>query len=313
MSVHDLAVALGIATDLVTPIPRPAFEERRGDVGDYLTGRLRIDSPSGPCPADLNDIDYKGLPESVTLVLVAQCPTTGERISVTYDLLFEIDADHIAAGRITVPAGGPELVFDRLSRDASFETTAGVQATASVFGEFLLLGARHIVLDWDHPLFLFTLLLGVSRPLALVKIVTAFTLAHSLTLALAWFDVVRIAPGIVEPLIALSIVIAALFNLSSRLDGLGWRLAAVFGLIHGLGFYGVLADLDPAGFDPVPVLIAFNLGVEAGQLAIVPLFALPLVWLARQPWRRAAVRALSAGIMALALAWTAVRIAPYVA
>ena len=159
---------------------------------------------------------------------------------------------------------------------SSSDTVPTQPAAGNSFVEFLFLGLKHILLGYDHLLFLFSLLI-VSRSLpGTLKIITCFTAAHSITLALATFDLVRIPGRLVEPLIAASIVFVAVENLvrgeqpKSRM----WLVFA-FGLIHGLGFASVLRELGVGTSDigvAVP-LVSFNLGVELGQLLV----AAPLV------------------------------------
>ena len=144
------------------------------------------------------------------------------------------------------------------------------------FRQFAFLGVEHIVTGYDHVLFLLgVLLLSGSLSMA-AKIVTSFTAAHSLTLALATLDIISIRPTVVEPLIALSIVYVGVENLVRKNIGRRWPLTFAFGLVHGLGFASQLGDLRGAG-DAIVPLLSFNLGVEVGQLAIAAV-TLPLLW-----------------------------------
>jgi hypothetical protein len=150
--------------------------------------------------------------------------------------------------------------------------------SGAVLRDAVRLGVAHILTGWDHLLFLLALLLGTRglRPIALA--VSAFTLAHSLTLALAALDVVAPSPRFVEPAIAASIAYVAFENVWCPGAPHRWRLAFVFGLVHGFGFAGSLRALA-LGLDRLlPTLVGFNLGVEVGQLlvmaALVPLVAL---------------------------------------
>jgi hydrogenase/urease accessory protein HupE len=141
--------------------------------------------------------------------------------------------------------------------------------------EFLLLGFDHILLGFDHLCFLFALLLVATSLSSVIKIVTSFTIAHSITLALAAFDKVTLSPSIVEPMIAVSIVYVALENIWRKgkdIEG-RWLLTFAFGLIHGFGFAGVLKELNiGAGGSGIAVpLVSFNVGVELGQLAVAAL------------------------------------------
>ena len=148
------------------------------------------------------------------------------------------------------------------------------------FWGFLVLGVEHILTGYDHLLFLFALLLVTREFLSALKIITCFTVAHSITLGLATFDVASIPGRIVEPLIAATIVYVGIENIILRREPKGrWVLTFAFGLIHGFGFAGVLRELGVAsgsGGLAVP-LVSFNLGVELGQIAVAAIL-LPVIW-----------------------------------
>lgn len=146
------------------------------------------------------------------------------------------------------------------------------------FGRFLPLGIEHILFGYDHLLFLFALLLTVKNFGEIAKIVTSFTIAHSITLSLATLNIIRVSPGIVEPLIALSIVFVGLENLFRREQSGRWLLVYAFGLIHGFGFASALQEIGVGtGFGVALPLLSFNVGVEIGQIAVV-LLLLPVLW-----------------------------------
>ena len=151
--------------------------------------------------------------------------------------------------------------------------------------DFLLLGIEHIVTGYDHLAFLFALLLAGGSLRGNTKIITSFTVAHSLTLALATLGVIAVSPRIVEPVIAASVVFVGLENLFRRRLTARWLVTFVFGLVHGLGFASALRELGvggPGAGVAIP-LLSFNLGVELAQIAIAALI-LPLVWrLQRRP------------------------------
>jgi len=149
---------------------------------------------------------------------------------------------------------------------------------------FLKLGVEHILTGYDHLLFLLGLLVACRRFKSMALIITCFTLAHSVTLALAALDVVSLPARVVEPLIAASIVFVGIENLVRREEPRGrWALTLAFGLIHGFGFAGVLKEfgLGSAGSSLLIPLFSFNLGVELGQLAVTAVF-LPVLWTLRK-------------------------------
>lgn len=198
---------------------------------------------------------------------------------------------------------------------------------ATGFGHYLVEGVHHIWIGTDHILFLLSLLLPavfflapgprrgsglVPQPLSrfrpafagVFKVVTAFTVAHSITLSLAALGFVGLPSRLVESTIAASIVVAAVNNLRPFFHDRAWVVAFGFGLIHGFGFASVLMDLGLPKSTLAMALVAFNLGVELGQLSIVAVF-LPVAFLLRKTWlyRRLIFVGGSAMIIAIALGW----------
>lgn len=173
------------------------------------------------------------------------------------------------------------------SVECDLSAIAFSQSRPQSFWAFLPLGVEHILLGFDHLAFLFALLIAGGTLREAAKIITSFTAAHSITLALATLDLVTVPSNIVEPLIAASIIYVGLENIFRRkIDGrqIGgrWMLTFAFGLIHGFGFASALKELGiGSGVGAVPPLLTFNLGVEVGQIAIAAL-VLPLIWKLRQ-------------------------------
>ena len=159
------------------------------------------------------------------------------------------------------------------------------------------LGIEHILTGFDHILFLFALMLRGGSIGSLFAIVTAFTFAHSATLGLAVFDVVRPPAHLVEPLIALSIAYVALENIVVKhAPSRRWLASLLFGFVHGFGFAGALLELGLPDTMLVSSLLFFNLGVEAGQAMIVALLFPALLWLSRFPGKRRITTAISAAV-----------------
>ncbi|PWU19179.1 MAG: hypothetical protein C5B50_07180 [Verrucomicrobia bacterium] len=160
------------------------------------------------------------------------------------------------------------------------EAGSASELRSNTFADFLVLGVKHIWTGYDHLLFLFGLLIVTRNFVSALKIITCFTLAHSITLAVATLSLVHFSSRIVEPLIAASIVYVGIENLLRGDDTRGrWLLAFGFGLIHGFGFASVLRELGVGanGGSIVVPLVSFNLGVELGQIAIASL-VLPIIW-----------------------------------
>ena len=169
----------------------------------------------------------------------------------------------------------------------SRDLTIGLGPTSannkSIF-RFLVLGIEHILTGYDHLVFLLALLLAGGSLGRNVKIITSFTVAHSLTLALSTVGLVNIPPAVVEPVIAASVVFVGLENLFGRRLAARWLVTFGFGLVHGLGFASTLRELGiGVGAQAAIPLLSFNLGVEIAQIAVTGL-VLPLVWrLERRP------------------------------
>jgi len=165
-----------------------------------------------------------------------------------------------------------------IPRQAGWHPGAAQDRTSAA--GFLALGVKHILTGYDHLLFLLALLIVTQRFVSSLKIITCFTLAHSITLAMATFNVVVLPSRVVEPLIAGSIIYVSVENLVRRGEPTGrWLLTFSFGLIHGLGFASVLREMgvgDRPGGVLMP-LFSFNLGVELGQLTVAAVL-LALLW-----------------------------------
>jgi hydrogenase/urease accessory protein HupE len=185
-----------------------------------------------------------------------------------YVMLFDDGANLVA-----------EALLDRSNTtfEASLDRREHAGSSRS-FGDFFVLGVEHILTGYDHLLFLLGLLVVGAGFTSAAKIITSFTAAHSITLALATFGVVQLAPAIVEPLIAVSIAYVGVENIVRRNLERRWILTFVFGLIHGLGFASVLRELGVGAEAATALqpLVAFNLGVEAGQISIAAV-AVPIL------------------------------------
>jgi len=215
-----------------------------------------------------------------------------------------------------VRAGAPprdDILFSGHEQAAlvgtSGDPAAPDDARPSGFFAFFRLGLEHILTGYDHLVFLFGLVLVRGRPRDYVGVVTAFTLAHSVTLGLSVLGVVHPSPRLVEPAIALSIVYVGVENFIVKDATRRWRITFPFGLLHGFGFAGALTELDLPRTRVPGALVAFNLGVEAGQLAALAV-ALPLVLAATKRHTRAPLtRALSVAVAVAGGAWFVARVA----
>ena len=252
-------------------------------VGDIDFARLARLVLEGNLPAGSTAVTFSFNPEFGPAVLRVPDPETGD---YAYSVYLE---NGTTSEAIAVNAPPPE------------------RSAGAIFLDYIVIGFTHIVpKGLDHILFVVGLYLLSPRWKPLLVQVTAFTLAHSVTLALGMLGLVSVPASIVEPLIALSIVFVAVENLfTDRMSRHRAIIVFGFGLLHGLGFAGVLNEigLSPAHF--VSGLIAFNIGVEAGQLAVIAACALAFgFWFSgRTRYRAGLVRPLSVAIALVALYW----------
>ena len=183
-------------------------------------------------------------------------------------------------------------------------------AGGNIAFQLFRMGIQHILTGYDHLLFLLGLILVGGRLRSLMVVITAFTVAHSITLGLAALGLWAPSPRLVEPAIALSIAYVGIENWFVRDARRRWLITFPFGLIHGFGFAGALREISlPSGQIPL-ALASFNVGVEAGQLAVLALVLPGILWLGRRSWfARSGVRMVSTAIAVAGLVWFVQRVA----
>jgi hypothetical protein len=279
------------------------FTAGRADVLAYLDGKFSLSNREQPCVrGDVERYEASENLDKFRILTSYTCPGPPGAIRYDHALFLETTEGHQHVGRLQVGENVVTHVFERGASayvlDASILAPRAATAAAtpapsapetqwgSVFVTFLWQGVLHILIGIDHILFVVVLLLVVRRFKQLALIVTSFTLAHSITLALGALDIVTLPSALVESVIALSIVYVAVENMILEEPRARYVVTFVFGLIHGFGFSSVLREVGLPQDALVPALLAFNIGVELGQLAIVaPIF--PLVVLLRRKSARA--------------------------
>ena len=237
-------------------------------------------------------------------------------VTLIFDFFEILGSRHTVLGSFEYRGKTEEVTFTQPEPDFLFDTSyaggdpggAAVLATkheasfVTTLSRFLKLGIEHIFTGYDHICFLLALIV-VSRFREMVKIITSFTVAHCITLILAALGIVRLPSRLVECSIALTIVYVAVENLRQRGTGHRWMLSFGFGLVHGFGFASVLSELGLPTVGRIRCLLAFNVGVELGQLVILAL-ALPVIWmLAKRHWQRGSTIAVSSVVGAFGVAW----------
>jgi hydrogenase/urease accessory protein HupE len=234
------------------------------------------------------------------VVLNFACASAPKDLTVRDDLFDTLGADYHTIANVVWSAGSQQFVFMPDARETRVTVASG-EATRGV-GSFFLLGIEHILTGYDHLLFLLALIMRGGNLWSLFKIVTAFTIAHSITLALAALNIVTLPERLVEATIALSIAYVAAENLFLRKAvSHRWAVSFLFGLVHGFGFSNVLRELGLPKEGLLWALLNFNLGVEAGQAMAVLLTVPILFWLRKFKWEPRAVVATSVVVLAVGL------------
>jgi hypothetical protein len=325
IALRDLDYALGLDADDDGAITWGELRRRESDVAAYALARLALRADDRDCPLEpmalLADEHSDG--GYAVLPFAARCATPSASLAVDYRLFFDLDPQHRGLFKLVDGGGARAAVLSPAAARRDFGLAAA-REEGSGLPDFIQEGVRHIWIGYDHILFLLSLLLpavlerdrhGWKRAehfrQALwdaVGVVTAFTLAHSITLGLAALHYVDLPSRWVESAIAASVIAAALNNLAPVLHRRRPLLAFGFGLVHGLGFASVLSDLALPASARLLGLVGFNLGVELGQLAIVGVF-LPIAYLLSRHglYQTAILRAGSLAILVLAANWLAER------
>lgn len=323
IALKDLEIVVGLDGDANGEITWGELKARQSAVFEHALSRLSIgvDGQSVSLVPGRLLFDRHSDGGYAVLEFGTDAPGDPRRVSITYSLLFDVDPTH--RGLVLVVAAGGSGTTHVLSPERStVEIDLADQGPWRSFLTYVREGIWHIWIGYDHVLFLLTLLLpavlvwrerrwmpvDAFRPAAwdVVKIVSCFTLAHTITLWLAVMDLVALPSRWVESVIALSIIVTAAHNLRPVLPSSmsGWVFGFGFGLVHGFGFAGVLKDLGAADVALGSALLGFNVGVELGQLCIV-LAVLPVIYSQRRKaaYPRLFVRFGSITIAALAAVW----------
>ena len=293
IALRDLDYAIGLDGNQDNSITWGEVKAKQAEITAYALSRLEI-SFASRCSPELQAflIDNHSDGAYAVLRFAADCPRIGDTLNIDYHLLFDVDPQHRGLLNLTTDGGNRSAVF---SADApSQHFNLGEVSRSTQFVSYVREGIHHIWTGLDHVLFLLSLLLPavlmrapalgwVAAPsfkaafFNVFKVVTAFTLAHSVTLSLATLGIISLPTRIVESAIAATVVLAALNNIRTVFHEGRWIVAFCFGLIHGFGYASVLGDLGLPAATLLLALVAFNAGVELGQLAIALVF-LPAAW-----------------------------------
>ena len=308
-------------------------QSRSAELISWLAQGIGLRAAGQACNLDAADLQASEHADGLYLsaLWAPLCPGSGASaqltdLSLRYDLIFAQDNLHRGLLKVDLADQSSSALLSPERPEAQISAVSA--QPLAVLGRYVVEGVWHIWIGIDHIVFLLSLLVlaplqpararvtqwpaaAHARPVVLdvLAVVTAFTVAHSITLGLTITGWLTPPADLVEPAIALSVVLAALNNLLGFSALKRWRLAFVFGLVHGFGFASVLLDLGLPASALLAALGGFNLGVELGQLAIVAVF-LPLAWSLRHTrfYRWVVVAGGSLAIVLLGLFWTVDRL-----
>jgi len=320
IALRDLDFTIGLDADGNGEITWGEVKAKHKEIAAYALARLVIAADGAGCPITVTEhlIDNHADGAYEVMRFTVDCPAVPQILNVKYTLFFDVDPQHRGLLRLEDQGGTHTAIFS--PEHQTWQLKSHSAALGRQFLDFFRTGVWHIWTGFDHILFLCALLLPAVLELNgrkwqavarfrqafidVVSIVTAFTIAHSITLSLAVLGFITLPSRLIESAIAASVIVAALNNLYPLIEKRLWVVAFVFGLVHGLGFANVLTDLGLHKSALAVSLVSFNLGVEAGQLAIVTTF-LPLAYLSRRSWfyPRLALDASSLSIAAVASIW----------
>lgn len=311
LDVTDLELAVGLDSDGDGVVIWQEYIGRRRAIEQYLVKVVHFRSASGSCTLipehRVSGVRPTVIPSVVSVFSLKCGEDTHQSLTVSNQLLTNIDSR--AKTLLTITAAG----FHKSMLLGTGETTITINSPQRMeaAAAFITEGIKHIVGGVDHLVFLLVLLLPAAnrgairqRVVAIAGVITAFTLAHSITLALSVFGYLGLPSRTAELVIAGSVVMAGVINCANPQHRISWLMAYSFGLIHGFGFAGALGELVGTGSISWLHLAAFNLGVELGQLAIM-LLSLPLlVWLGSKiDYSRYVVQSLSLLVVVTGCFW----------
>ena len=322
IALRDLDYVLQLDRDGNGDLSWGEVRQREADIIKLAVSRLTFTAAGTACAlanASPMMLDKHSDGTYAVLSLSARCASLDAPLKASYSMLFDVDPSH--RGLVQWVAPGVDTAQALIFGTESAEQVLALQPGGvwQTLKQYIKDGVWHIWIGYDHILFLLALLLpavllrknGQWEPaptlrgafIEVVKVVTAFTVAHSITLTLASLQIITLPSRLVESVIAASVILAALNNLRGTIEGRRWVMAFVFGLVHGFGFASVLADLGLPQNALILALVGFNVGVEIGQLTIVAVF-LPLAfWLRGTRFYRVGVLIGGSLLVALLASW----------
>ncbi|CAA6818370.1 MAG: putative membrane protein, partial [uncultured Sulfurovum sp.] len=300
LAIEDAQVLVNLDSNFDGQVTWQEIKKQESYLANSIKSNLSIKNSDEMCSLTLKPMHLEKLKSNTYLHFgfVSRCLDSVETLNLNYTLLFNKDSLHKAYVNIEANDKTHNILFTEDELSAVVDLKAS--SLWETFIEFIEQGIIHIFIGIDHILFLVALLLpsvlflhqGKWRAnssfkntfVNVLKVVTAFTIAHSITLTLTIFGFISLPSWVVESFIAFSVILAAINNLTGTIEKRLWVLVFVFGLIHGMGFASVLLDLELDQSALAISLLGFNIGVELGQIAIVSLLVPLIFFLRKAKW-----------------------------
>lgn len=277
-----------------------------------LIDGLRVEADGAPCAGSLDGVEADP-PDGIRVRATYQCPHAPAHLHLRFGFLDRMPAGHRHLATVHLPRGDVDTLVALARPVVDVDTGA---AASIGFVSMLRGGVAHILTGADHLAFLLALVLGGTlaserraRVGALFAMLSAFTVGHTCSLAVATLGGFAPGPRLVEPLVALSVAYVGAENLFTRSVRHRWMLTLPFGFVHGFAFAGGLLPLGLPRAQLPAALFAFNLGVEVGQLLVLALLLPPLAVFASRGWYPRMARGLSAAIVLVGVLWFVQRVA----
>jgi hydrogenase/urease accessory protein HupE len=316
---HAVVMASGDTVSYYLNLPPAVLTLLRENVGDevndltdFFRAEIRVATRDQACPLAHVDLSPPLKSGNRIVELLFRCPGEVADLTVTSSLFLDFDESHTQFVRLAPPDDPKQLLHEAVLNESNMTFhVADVKAGGSAWFEraiaFAKLGIEHLLTGYDHILFLLTVVVGISF-IESLKAVTSFTVAHSLTMALAFLGAISLPSSIVEPLIAVTVIYVAFENVMRTNIRRRWIWTFFFGLIHGLGFVGALKAMTISRSELVLSLVSFNVGIELAQLLVVAVAVLALRYARRYPWSAIFNRGFSTCVGLLGLVWLGQRL-----
>ncbi|MBI5040244.1 MAG: HupE/UreJ family protein [Gammaproteobacteria bacterium] len=316
---HAVMTVTGDTVNYYLNLPAPVVSLLHANVGDdvddltnFFGSEIRVTTSNEVC--QLTHVMQAPPQKSGNKIvdLLFRCPGDVTDLTITSSAFLDFDESHTQFLRFAPPDNPSQVLHEAVLTESNrvfhvSDVRAGGSASLERAISFAKLGIEHLLTGYDHILFLLTVVVGISF-IESLKAVTSFTLAHSLTMALAFLGGIYLPSSIVEPLIAATVIYVAIENVTSRNIRRRWIWTLFFGLVHGLGFVGALKEMTISRSELVLSLVSFNIGIELAQLLVVAIAVVALRYTKRYPWATFFNRGFSTCVGLLGCVWLVQRI-----